>query len=93
MICTRCSADKDENDFPSNGNGGRRKQCRKCMQEINKAWRAVNKERVSTYNKNRPKHGLPATLDGDVGESPEASNETVDAEQEPGGAAGAELDE
>lgn len=93
MICNKCSADKEETEFPSNGNGGRRKQCRKCMQEINKAWRSVNKEHVSAYNKSRPKHGLPATLEADVDESPEAHDAAVDEEQEPGGSAGAELEE
>lgn len=61
ITCTRCNQEKDENDFPLNGDGkgGRRKQCKACMKEINKQWRQANKDRISTYN--REKRGKQST--------------------------------
>jgi hypothetical protein len=58
ITCTRCNQTKDEVEFPSNGigNGGYRKQCKACMKEINKQWRAANKQKVSEYNKKRNKN-------------------------------------
>lgn len=55
--CTVCGKDQDEDNFPSNGDGkgGRRKQCKECMREINKEWRKLHKDKVALYNKNRPK--------------------------------------
>lgn len=62
MTCTQCKKEKDENDFPSNGDGrgGHRKQCKDCMREINKQWRASHKQIISEYNKKRRKG--PATV-------------------------------
>ena len=61
-ICTRCQSlgrpsDKTDEEFPSNGDGkgGRRKQCKECMREINKQWRATHKAEVAAYNKKREK--------------------------------------
>lgn len=53
--CTICSIEKDEDSFPSNGDGkgGRRKQCKECMRKVNKEWRKQHKDKVSLYNKNR----------------------------------------
>ncbi len=55
VTCTKCLTPKIPNDFPSNGDGkgGKRKQCKECMKEINKKWRKENAERVVNYNKNR----------------------------------------
>lgn len=56
MKCERCQrTDLVETDFPKNGNGGRRRQCCRCMREINAAWRRTNKDKVAVYNKSRPK--------------------------------------
>lgn len=57
ITCTKCNDPKDENEFPLNGDGkgGRRKQCRECMKNINKKWRADHKQAVSDYNKKRRK--------------------------------------
>jgi hypothetical protein len=54
-VCTKCEKDLDEEDFPLNGDGkgGRRKQCRKCMREINRQWRQNNKDKVRDYNRAR----------------------------------------
>ena len=53
MECTMCKKEKDDSEFPSNGVGGIRHQCKECMREVNKKWRATNKEKVSSYNKSR----------------------------------------
>lgn len=55
--CTKCGKQKQQKEFPLNGDGrgGYRKQCKECMQTINKAWRKKNKQKVAQYNKNRPK--------------------------------------
>ncbi len=52
--CNRCFKRLSESKFPSNGVGGRRRQCVFCMREINRVWRAANKARVVSYNKARP---------------------------------------
>jgi hypothetical protein len=53
IVCTKCNTPKAGDEFPSNGAGGKRQQCKLCMREINKAWRARNKEKIATYNKER----------------------------------------
>lgn len=57
IVCTCCGFPRDAENFPKNGDGkgGRRKQCKDCMQKINKGWRKRNKDKVSVYNKSRPK--------------------------------------
>jgi hypothetical protein len=66
IVCTLCTLPGRETDFPLNGDGkgGRRKQCLSCMRKINRAWRAKNKQRVSAYNKKRPKrsNGTPKAV-------------------------------
>lgn len=53
--CRRCNQTKSLDEFPSNGDerGGKRWQCKECMNKINRMWRSDNKERVSEYNRNR----------------------------------------
>jgi len=53
MECRRCKKDLDEDNFPSNGVGGLRHQCKECMREINQRWRRLNQGKVAEYNKNR----------------------------------------
>ena len=53
--CNRCDAMLHESKFHSDGMGGRRRQCVFCMREINRAWRAANREHVAAYNRARPK--------------------------------------
>lgn len=60
MECRRCKKDLDEDNFPSNGAGGIRHQCKECMREINQKWRRSNKPKVAEYNKNRPTKIKPA---------------------------------
>ena len=57
ITCTKCNENKNEEEFPLNGNGhgGRRKQCKKCMNEINKQWRRTNAEKVIKYNREKRK--------------------------------------
>jgi len=51
--CTICDEEMPLDEFPSNGNDGKRKQCKKCMRELNRRWRKENREKVSLYNKRR----------------------------------------
>lgn len=55
MKCTICKNEKSEDEFPLNGDKrhGRRHQCKECMRQINRAWRAKNKKHVALYNKKR----------------------------------------
>jgi len=59
MECTCCKQERSEDEFPLNGDkkGGRRKQCKECMRQINKQWREKNQERVTVYNKTRRNKG------------------------------------
>lgn len=66
--CIRCNKDDlKEDDFPLNGDGkgGRRKQCKNCMRDINKQWRIKNREKVAVYNRGRrgPKQEIAAAPD------------------------------
>jgi hypothetical protein len=40
-------------NFPSDGKGGYRWQCKACMCRINREWRARNKQHIKEYNKAR----------------------------------------
>lgn len=53
MECKVCKQEKADSEFPSNGMGGLRTQCKECMRAINKKWRAEHKDKVSAYNKAR----------------------------------------
>jgi len=48
--CKKCKTIQPIEEFPSNGNkhGGKRWQCKKCMQKINQKWRENKKTPQST---------------------------------------------
>jgi hypothetical protein len=52
--CKKCKTIQPIEEFPSNGNkhGGKRWQCKKCMQKINQKWRE---------NKKTPQPTIPTT--------------------------------
>lgn len=48
-------------NFPSNGKGGYRWQCKECMKRINRKWRAGKKQHIKDYNRNRRTISPPKT--------------------------------
>ena len=49
--CKSGGAPQPLENFPSNGKGGYRWQCKDCMNNKNKQWRDGHKEHIAKYNK------------------------------------------